>query len=88
MRITYKLFAMLADYLPREHQGQKRDGNELSIDVPEGTTLSELIARFPLPEKLVHLVLVDGKYVEPGDRAGRVLRDGEVVAIWPPIAGG
>jgi molybdopterin converting factor small subunit len=26
--------------------------------------------------------------VPPADRAGRVLKDGETLAIWPPVAGG
>ena len=38
--------------------------------------------------KLVHLVLVNGVYVQPEERASRVLKDGDVLAIWPPIAGG
>ncbi len=37
---------------------------------------------------MVHLVLVNGKYVEPADRMTRTLIDGDVLAIWPPIAGG
>ncbi len=88
MQITFKLFAMLADHLPREYAGRQRDGNSLLLDLPDGTTVADLIGRFALPPKRVHLVLVDGTYVEPQARATRVLRDGEVVAIWPPIAGG
>jgi len=36
----------------------------------------------------VHLVLINGSYVAPEDRATRTLVDGDVLAIWPPIAGG
>ena len=50
--------------------------------------MQQMIERFKLPEKLVHLVLVDGRYIEPAHRATRVLREGEALAIWPPIAGG
>jgi molybdopterin converting factor small subunit len=38
--------------------------------------------------KLVHLVLVNGHYINPEDRATRTLAEGDVLAIWPPIAGG
>ncbi|HYF58553.1 MAG TPA: MoaD/ThiS family protein, partial [Burkholderiaceae bacterium] len=48
----------------------------------------QVIDRFALPAKLVHLVLVDGTYVSPADRATRALGPGEALAIWPPIAGG
>ncbi len=88
MRVTFKLYAMLAAHLPNEYRGNQRDGNELALDVPEGTTVGQVIGEFPLPEKLVHLVLVDGRYIAPPERSQRVLKDGEALAIWPPIAGG
>jgi len=84
MKVTFKLFATLQDYLPAE--GKKT--NALTLDLEEGTTVDQIIKRFGLPEKLVHLVLIDGNFVPPGARAGRVLCDGETLAIWPPVAGG
>lgn len=84
MQITLKLFAMLQDYLPPEG----RQNNALRLDLDEGSTIAHVIARFALPPKYCHLVLVDGHFVPPAERAGRALRDGEVLAIWPPIAGG
>lgn len=88
MKITFKLFAMLTDHLPDEVDGARREGNVIVLDVPEGTTVQQMIDRFRLPAKLVHLVLVDGTYVAPANRGTRVLKDGEALAIWPPIAGG
>ncbi len=88
MRITFKAFATLGDHLPREHEGHLRVGNELPLDVPEGTTLQAVLDRFPLPKTLLHLVLVNGEYVLPSERASHPLRDGDAVAVWPPIAGG
>jgi len=88
MKVTFKLFAMLADHLPNEVDGARRDGNQIVLQVPEGTTVQQMIERFNLPAKLVHLVLVDGRYIEPANRASRVLQEGEALAIWPPIAGG
>jgi sulfur carrier protein ThiS len=88
LRVTFKLYAMLAVHLPNEYRGHQRDGNELALDVPEGTTVEQVTRQFKLPEKLVHLVLVDGKYIAPQDRERRELKEGEVLAIWPPIAGG
>ena len=88
MRITFKLFAMLADHLPQQVDGRSRQANAIELDVPEGTTVQQMVERFNLPGKLVHLVLVDGRYVPPAERGARVLTEGEVLAIWPPIAGG
>lgn len=79
---------MLAAHLPSEYRGHRRDGNELAIDVADGSTVAQVIRQFALPEKLVHLVLVDGTYIAPADRDSHVLKEGEVLAIWPPIAGG
>lgn len=86
--ITFKLFAMLADHLPAVVDGNARQGNAVSFEVADGTTVQAVIDRFNLPEKLVHLVLIDGRYLERGERATRVLAAGETLAIWPPIAGG
>ncbi len=88
MRITFKLFASLAEYLPRELDGHRRVENEIAVDAPDGTSVQAVIERFPLPRPLVHLVLVNGVFVPPDTRATHALRDGDVLAIWPPIAGG
>jgi len=84
MRITFKLFATLQDYLPAE--GKKT--NALALDLEDGTTVQQIIERFALPQKLVHLVLIDGSFVSPAERVSRILADRETLAIWPPVAGG
>ena len=84
MNITFKLFATLTDYLPAE----ARRSNQVTLDVTQDTSISQIIEPFGLPPKLVHLVLVNGNYVPPEDRLSRTLKDGDTLAIWPPIAGG
>jgi len=84
MNITFKLFASLGDYLP----ASVRPANEMPLPVQEGATITQVIEPFGLPPKLVHLVLVNGKYIAPDQRATHALVDGDVLAIWPPIAGG
>ncbi len=83
VHITLKLMATLTDYLP-----QPRQGHQISLTLPAGTTIQDVVERFRLPWQLVHLVLVDGVYIYPDQRDQRVLRDGETLAIWPPVAGG
>ena len=84
MKITFKLYATLTDYLPAD----ARSSNRVEIELPAEANIADVIAPYGLPMKLVHLVLVNGVYVAPEERAGRVLKDGDVLAIWPPIAGG
>lgn len=84
MNITLKLFASLGDYLP----ASVRPANEMPLPAAEGTTVEQVIVFLALPAKLVHLVLVNGHYIAPEQRASRVLQEGDVLAIWPPIAGG
>jgi sulfur carrier protein ThiS len=84
MKVTFKLYASLTQYLPAEH----RYDNRVALDLPEGSAIAQVIEPFGLPEKLVHLVLVNGVYVPPEQRLSHVLKDGDVLAIWPPIAGG
>jgi sulfur carrier protein ThiS len=84
MKITFKLFASLTDYLPVE----ARYSNVLELDVAPDATILQIIEPYGLPPKLVHLVLLNGKYIEPDKRLTQTLVEGDVLAIWPPIAGG
>ena len=84
MKITFKLFASLTEYLPQ----QARYTNVVELDVAPDASILQIIEPFGLPEKQVHLVLINGKYVEPEKRMTQTLVEGDVLAIWPPIAGG
>jgi sulfur carrier protein ThiS len=84
MNITFKLFATLTDYLPAE----ARRSNQVTLEVAQDTSISQIIEPFGMPPKLVHLVLVNGKYIKPEDRVTTTLAEGDVLAIWPPVAGG
>jgi len=84
MQITLKLFASLTDHLPP----QARQGNQMALQVAADASIEQIIEPFGLPPALVKLVLVNGHYIAPEDRARRCLVEGDVLAIWPPIAGG
>lgn len=84
MKITFKLFATLTDYLPAD----ARRSNQVELDVAPDASISQIIEPFGMPAKLVHLVLVNGRFIAPELRTNTTLNEGDVLAIWPPIAGG
>ena len=83
VRIQFKLFASLSEYLPAGTQG-----HIVAIDIPAGTTIHEVIGRFRVPPEQAHLVVVNGVYIHVSERDIYELRDGDALALWPPIAGG
>ena len=84
MKITFKLYASLTDYLPPE----ARRGNRIELQIAPEATIAQIIEPYGMPIKLVHLVLVNGVYIPPEQRASHTFLEGDVLAIWPPIAGG
>jgi sulfur carrier protein ThiS len=83
MQINIEFYASLMQYLP---PGKSRFRRE--VRVGDGLRLDRLIQQFRIPVEMAHIVLVNGRFVNPEDRAERALAEGEVVSIWPPVAGG
>jgi molybdopterin converting factor small subunit len=84
MQITFKLYATLQHLLPADAKD-----NAVTIEVPEQITLHEVIDRFNVQRKDAHLVLINGRYIGGSDRDEKgLLTDGDVLAVWPPVAGG
>jgi molybdopterin converting factor small subunit len=79
MKVRLKLFATFRRYLPPGTQG-----NVCDVEVPEGTAVSELLSRFGVPQKESLMILVNGRDAGPD----RVLQEGDVVAVFPTLAGG
>lgn len=84
MNVTLKLYASLGRYLPPG--GVER--NKVDIDIDEETSIQTILDRYNLPPKLCHLVLVNGVFQPPETRSEVTLREGDELAVWPPIAGG
>lgn len=83
MKIEVKLYASLDKYLP---PGAKN--NAARIEFNTGVTPSDLIQQLNVPAENCHLLLINGFYIAPSERSSYILHDNDVVAIWPPIAGG
>ena len=83
MKIVVKLFASLGEYLP---PGAER--NQTEMDLPDGITPSQLIEQLRVPAHMSHLVMVNGVFVPPSERATQALVEGQEIAMFPPVAGG
>ena len=83
MIVRVKLFAMLRDKLPAGS-----DGESVEVDMPAGATPRDVIERLAIPPGMAHLVMIEGRHLVPAEVRQHVLQPGEVLAIFPPIAGG
>jgi len=77
--IHLALFAHLAQYQPDGKGGRQAR----PIDVADGTTVGELIARLGLPDE-PRVVFLNSRHVADN----QALSDGDRLAIFPPVAGG
>jgi sulfur-carrier protein len=83
MKITLKLFVSLARFLPA---GAK--DNIVEIEVAATDSPVDVLRRLNVPLEQAHLWLLNGFYLEPDQRTEPVIKDGDTLAIWPPVAGG
>jgi len=83
-KITVKLFAGLMDYLPIK--SIKSHGFDYKIT--DRTTVGYLIDDLKLPRNVIHIVLLNGAYLDAETRDETVLSEGDILGFWPPVAGG
>lgn len=83
MRIRIKLYAALGKYLPA---GAVK--NEADMEVADGASPDDAFNALKVPLAQCHLVLINGLFVPPTERATRKLNAGDHLAAWPPVAGG
>ena len=83
MQITLKLYATLAEYLPA---GSKE--HRVLLDITDDETAYNVIERYDVPRERAHLVLLNGVYLTPEQREKPTFKEGDTLAVWPPVAGG
>lgn len=79
MEITIELFATLTRFLPPGTQGKRT-----MLCVPEGATVGQVLQRLGVPDDMPFTTLVNGRHSE----ADQVLRPGDRLTAFPPLAGG
>jgi molybdopterin converting factor small subunit len=74
MKVRVKLFATLRNFGPEEQE----------MELHANATIEDLIKLLKLPEKIPVLRIVNGEHRE----LKYPLKDGDEIALFPPIAGG
>lgn len=78
MKVEVRLFANLRDNYPKESKGV------LTVELPRGSTVGNLIENLNLPDGLPLIVMINGKR-QPETA---LLNDNDRVGIFPPVGGG
>ena len=79
MEIEVKLFATLRDYLPKG-SGQF----SCKIEIDSADTVRDVLEKLKIPEAMPKIILVNGVH----SNLDRVLKLGDVLSVFPPVAGG
>jgi len=74
MKVKIKLFATLRKFGPEEQE----------VDLSENATIGDAINLLNLPKEIPLLKIVNGEHRPPN----HPLKDGDELALFPPIAGG
>ena len=74
--VTVKFFATLREFGPKK----------ADIEIPAGSSIKLVLDMFKIPKEARQLILlVNG---EPHKEMDTILKNGDLVAIFPPIGGG
>jgi sulfur carrier protein ThiS len=77
------MYADLMRFLPPDARQQC-----VHVEVADGSTIFDLMDRFQVPREQAHLVICNGLFIPPSQRETYQLQDRDVIALWPPVAGG
>lgn len=80
MKIQLRLFASLAGYLP----DPKASSFSNLMEIEEGTSIQSLLTRLKIPADIPKIIFLNGIHAEES----AVLREGDRLGIFPPLAGG
>lgn len=79
MRVTVKLFATLVRF-----KDGSRAGKAFDMELPEDSTVQDLIDTLKIPMEDTHVVFINNIIVENQAK----LKNGDVVGMFPPVGGG
>jgi molybdopterin synthase sulfur carrier subunit len=80
MKIQLNLFASLARFLPNP----EGTGFPKLVEIKEGTTIDTLLDHLKIPREQPKIIFLNGIHAE----GATVLKEGDRLGIFPPVAGG
>ncbi len=79
MKVDLRLYASLSRFLP-----EGKEGNSCIVEIDPGTTIQELFHKLNIPPEAPKVIFLNGIHAQ-GDE---VLKEGDRVGAFPPVAGG
>ena len=79
MEIEVRLFATLRDYLPK---GSSQFSCKLTVN--SSNTVRDVLKKLKIPGEIPKIILVNGVH----GNLEQVLKRGDVLSVFPPVAGG
>ena len=79
MKVELHLYASLSKYLPPDAKFKT-----WFMEIDKNTTIKDIIEQMNIDEKSVKLIFLNGVHAV----AGKVLKDGDRIGIFPPVGGG
>ena len=77
MKLALKLFAGLGEYLPADAKQ-----NAILIDASEHDCVLDVVAKYNIPQDMIHLVLLNGVYLHPDLKYAKVqLSSGHIIYV-------
>ena len=74
-----RLFATLSAYLPDEG-----DGRSVTLELADGSTVGAVVRALRIPDDMPFITMLNGR-----DAAlDQPIADGDVLSLFPPLAGG
>jgi len=79
VKVEVRLFATLARYLPKSS-----DTDSTVLEIADGSTVADVATVLGIPVELSRIILVNDAETDDSRR----LSAGDVVTLFPPLAGG
>ncbi len=80
MKIQLNLFAFLTRFLPDPTES----GFSNLVEIDEGTTIEGLLDHLKIPREQPKIIFLNGIHAE----VSTVLKEGDRLGVFPPLAGG